>query len=320
MWLFKIIIVWLFLFTMSCDMSEPDELLINSSLRQDSIEKKLEVRGALVSTRFQSFEQLKKVIDIQYSDNCDIAEYQGEPWVKVIHKSNGKKVQSVLTEGVSELDFIDARDSGFVSKIKLVILSPYAIYKRKELKAVSMLARKNWHIYGEGTPAFYDISKQIIANIDPEDLELLDSIDLNSEKGYFNTVNHILAQSFMTSLFSEKLADLVADAHERKNLPEIISGNFTTKQIADLENGPVDNYVDIINNEWGQEIGKVLKAKYNIHSEMIWSSELLANYLNDLQSYFGWCFQVSFKPFGPEDRLVKKFSQKLNKKFQPIFE
>ena len=69
-----------------------------------------------------------------------------------------------------------------------------------------------------------------------------------SEKGYLNTFNHITAQAFMTSIFSERLADFIADVHELYNMPELITGDFTEQQLADFENGPVDNYVDMINN------------------------------------------------------------------------
>ena len=83
-----------------------------------------------------------------------------------------------------------------------------------------------------------------------------------SEKGYLNTFNHITAQTFMTALFSEAVADFIADAHERGNLAELVTGHFSEEQLLDLQQGPVDNYVDMINNEYGQELGKALKAKY----------------------------------------------------------
>jgi hypothetical protein len=38
----------------------------------------------------------------------------------------------------------------------------------------------------------------------------------------------------------------------------------------------------------------------------------LANYLNDLQSYYSWAFQIGFEPFRPEDELVARFSKKIN--------
>ena len=143
-----------------------------------------------------------------------------------------------------------------------------------------------------------------LANANAEDL---------SEKGYLNTFNHITGQAFMTSIFSEKFADFIADVHERGNMPELITGVFTNDQIMDLEKGPVDNYVDMINNEWGQELGERLKKKHQITSTTNWAVEFLAMFLNDIQQYYSWTFQVGFEPFKPEDDVVKKFSFKLKK-------
>ena len=74
----------------------------------------------------------------------------------------------------------------------------------------------------------------------------------------------------------------------------------------------VVNYIDSINNEWGQELGGVLGEKYNSSRETYWSPELLANYHNDVQSYYSWVFQIGFKPFRPSDEIIIRFSSKTN--------
>ncbi len=281
--------------------------IANGQNEIDAIEK-LEVRGALVSTRFNSLDELRKVVDIKY-----ITTPTGGTAAFLKHKSNGKEVISLLKEGVSEKDFEAARDGGFLERLKLLFNSPFSVYKKNELKAVSTLARRKPDWFGEGDPAFYDLSQHILKNIEEDDLAHLDSIDLASDKGYFNTINHITAQVFMTALFSERVADLVADAHERKNLPELTHGSFTEKQLTDLKTGPVDNYVDMINNEWGQELGKELQEKHNITSKTKWTEEFLALFLNEIQRYYCWSFQIGFKPFRPNDDVVRKFSFKLKK-------
>ncbi len=56
------------------------------------------------------------------------------------------------------------------------------------------------------------------------------------------------------------MADYIADLHERHHLPELTTlGKFTSAQLNDFNNSPLDNYVDMINNEWGQELGKFQK-------------------------------------------------------------
>jgi hypothetical protein len=100
--------------------------------------------------------------------------------------------------------------------------------------------------------------------------------------------------------------------HERYNLPELVSGQFTLQQIADLENGPLDNFLDMINNEWGQEWGKYLHMKYGISGTTRWTPVLLADYLNDIQVYLSCSLKIGFSPFTPEDEVVNRFSGKIN--------
>ncbi|MDQ3018158.1 MAG: hypothetical protein M3R25_15710, partial [Bacteroidota bacterium] len=100
--------------------------------------------------------------------------------------------------------------------------------------------------------------------------------------------------------------------HERNRLPELITGTFTTEQRTDLDNGPVDNYIDMINNECGQELGKTLRIKYSICSRTEWTASLLADYLNDIQDYHSWVFRIRFIPFRDTDDLVIRFAKKIN--------
>lgn len=93
------------------------------------------------------------------------------------------------------------------------------------------------------------------------------SVQDSLEKGYLNTFNHVTAQAIISSFFSEDLADLIGDLHERFYLPELTTGNFKESQLTDSINNPTDNYVDIINNEIGQKIGKALKDNYKINEK-----------------------------------------------------
>lgn len=259
--------------------------------------------SALVTTKFKSFEELKSILEIEYSKDR-------KSWVQLTQKNTTQKMQSILKSGVSESDFITARDGNFWNKISLGLRSPFFVANRKDLHRVFILSRRKQKQFGEGDIAFYDLAESMLHNINEIDFASMTAED-QSDKGYLNTFNHINAQAIMTTLFSEELADFVADTHERRNMPELITGKFTVEQLADIKNGPVDNYVDIINNEWGQELGKMLKWKYKIDRETIWTPELLANYLNDLQSYYSWNFQMGFKPFKAEDQLVTRFSFKI---------
>ena len=290
------VLILLVIFTVDCN--QPSDAM------QIKDWKQMTGKGALLTTRFQSFEQFKKVVQIEYSK-------KENDWVQLTHSSNGQTVISKLEAGVSESDFLRTRDGSFFDKIKLAFKSPYFVMSRNDLMRVYILSRRRHKVFGGGDVAFYDLAKTMMHNISDRDTASLDVEDV-SEKGYINTFNHITAQALMTTIFSEKLADFVADTHERKNMPELISGKFTEEQLKDIKNGPVDNYIDIINNEWGQELGKLLAAKYNITRSTTWTPELLADYLNELQGYFSWVFEIGFKPFNPTDEMIVRFSGKIN--------
>ena len=282
---------------------------------QDAVaDSQLVIKGALLSTRYTSFEQLKSVVKIEYVHGNEGSDdpQAGDIWVRLTHCSHGQQVISELKNGVSETDFLNARDGSLWDRLALILKSPYAVIHRKDMQRVMTLARRRPDIYGDGDPAFYDIAEKMMANIKSEDTALMSQKDRDSEKGYFNTINHISAQVFMTAIFSEKLADFMADAHERRTIPELITGKFTEEQTSDLENGPVDNYIDIINNEWGQVLGQHLSREHNIHHNTFWTPVLLADFLNDIQRYYSWAFDVGFKPFRSGDEIVRSFSQKLN--------
>ncbi len=268
------------------------------------------IKGALLSTRFKSLEDLESVVQIEYTRMNPLS--GRKPSVQLTHSNNDSKVVSILKSGVSEADFRSAAKGGFWDKVRLVIDSPYFAIYRNDMLRIYNLSRRREFEFGKDDVAFYDLAETMMFNISDDDIVAMPSEDI-SEKGFLNTFNHITAQAFMTSIFSEKLADFVADTHERRNLPEMITGDFTEEQLNDLAKGPVDNYVDMINNEWGQELGKELAKKYDIKRNTVWTPELLTVYLNDIQAYYSWAFQIGFKPFKPTDEVVKIFSKKINK-------
>jgi hypothetical protein len=272
------------------------------------------VRGALLGTRFSSLEDLKKVIRIEYENGVDPTDSTApvSRVVRVYHCSSGREVVSILETGTSQGDFIKARyDGAFMDKLAVLTGSPYAVMNRRDLDKIYALLRFRPEWFGLSDVSFFDMARTMVTHINTPDLAFKNPRD-STEKGYLNTFNHMTAQAFITSCFSEDLADFIADVHERYRQPELISGKFTAAQLADLNEGPVDNYVDIINNEWGQELGKHLQQKYGINQNTHWTPQLLAAYLNDLQAYFSWAFQIGFAPFTPNDPKVVRFAGKLN--------
>jgi hypothetical protein len=205
----------------------------------------------------------------------------------------------------------EAKTRGIWYRLGIVLRYPKLFFVRKDLVRVELLARWRANMFGERDLAFFDIAQKMVFNIHDADMDNIRPEDL-SEKGYLNTFNHVTAQALITTLFSEDLAALISDLHERFAMPELITGRFTEAQLADLETGPLDNYLDIVNNEWGQELGLHLKAKYCITRNTRWTPELLAGYLNDVQDYYSWTFGIAFTPFRPSDRMVTHYSAKMN--------
>jgi hypothetical protein len=269
--------------------------------------------GALLLTRFTSLEEFKTVVQIQYfGGESDSKPTDGsKPYVCLTYQAGGHKITSILKSGISQGDFWAARNGTLWDKVMLGLKCPFAFFHRKDLGIIENLGRRRPWRFGKGDVAFYDLAETTVNHIVQDDRITMPPEDL-SEKGYLNTFNHVTAQAFMTSVFTDEIADFVADVHELYNMPELITGKFSGTQLADFEDGPVDNYIDMLNNEWGQELGKVLRSKYSISAKTVWTPELLADYLNDIQRYYSWVFQIGFEPFRPTDEIVERFAGKMN--------
>lgn len=268
---------------------------------------------ALLASRINSLEELKEIIEINYFNRFseDSNGKETRSMVRLKHCSNGVEVTSELKAGISQNDIINARNGNMTDKLTLLYNSPFAIANRMDINKIYLLARVKPYLFGEGDVAFYGLAAASVRKINTSRLAYLHPRD-SSEKGFINTFNHITAQAIITSCFSEDLADFVADVHELHNMPELTNGQFSNEQLHAPDDNPVDNYVDMINNEWGQELGKELKRRYNINSSTCWTAELLVNYLNEVQNYYSWAFQIGFEPFKKEDEEIIRFVEKIN--------
>lgn len=266
---------------------------------------------ALMASRFSSFDDFKKRIKLDYVVDTNggvdsLAHYS----VFITYEDRGNKVVSVLESGITQGNIIEVRDGDMWDRAGLVYESPFVVANRVELNKIYKLARRRPTLFGVGDVAFYDLAQACVEHISTDDLAYLYHRD-SSDKGFINTFNHVTAQALITTMYSEEIADFVADVHERYSMPELITGKFTETQLTDLNSNPVDNYVDLINNEIGQELGLYLKDKYQIDNETIWTPVLLASYLNDMQEYYSWAFEMGLKPFNSEDEIIVTFCNKI---------
>jgi hypothetical protein len=250
-----LLLVFLGFSQMHCNNAEPAIIKnsnCNSAINRDTSGQSTEspyklIQGALLGTRFKSLEELKSVIEIKYfpdSSGSDNANYKN-PAVRLTHCSNGHEVVNVIESGISQGEIGKAQSGDFWDRLHVLIKSPYSVEKRGELSKVYILARRRADLFGEGDPAFYDLAGTMVKNINTSDLAFINARD-STDKGYQNSFDHITAQAFVTSCFSEQLAEFVGNVHERDR-PELITGKFPEAEVRDLDDGPVDNYVDLIN-------------------------------------------------------------------------
>ena len=304
---------------MICNCTSKQEIIDESLLKCENEEEQCVLTeqnylfgDALMTTRFKSLDDLKKIVTFNYYDESTPFKNDTNAYSKVVlsYCHNEFKLNSILESGVDQGDILKAQRGDLLDKIALVFNSPYTIYHHEELEQIFLLARRRNDLFGAGDAAFYDLAKVMVHNIIEIDSNNALKTDTTS-KGYINTFNHITAQALITSIFSEEMADYIADLHERHHLPELTTGKFTSDQLNDFKNSPLDNYVDMINNEWGQELGKFLKKKYNITLDTKWTNQLLANYLNDLQEYFSNCLHVKMKKIKGKESEIERFIYKI---------
>lgn len=281
-----------------CSKTNQNELKVDEDLSN--------IPKALLASRIKNLDELQETVDINYGSKDKI------PYVELIYNSAEGTTTSYLQAGISEQDILDVRKGGFYEKVRFVIDNPDVIRDRNLLSEIYFLARKSDYVLGEGDVAFYYIAEETINKINTPGLAYLVRKD-SSEKGFINTINHITAQSFITCIYSEDVADRIADLHELKHMPELCTGNFSEEQLSDTLNYPVDNYVDLINNEIGQALGIRLKKKLKINKTTVWTPKLMANYLTDLVKYYSWSFGVGMSPFSKDEEIVIRFADKINK-------
>lgn len=269
----------------------------------------------LISTRFENLDHLKTVVSLRYENKLSVSDS-----VYTVHlkfNDRGIQVHHSLSSGLKQGELLPIQHAEFSSKMKFARLHPYVVRHRKELEVAQLLSRRRADIFGSKDVAFYDLAEASFRRISTPELAFIRSRD-SSEKGFINTFNHVTAQAILTSFFTEELADLIGDLHERQYMPELTTGLFKETVLEDTINNPVDNYVDIINNEIGQMLGKELKSKYQIRRETHVTPELLAAYLNDLHAYYMRALHIGLEPYRTIDPVVIKFSKKLNKLLQKL--
>jgi hypothetical protein len=117
----------------------------------------------------------------------------------------------------------------------------------------------------------------------------------------------VFGQAVITTIYGRGAADYAGDLHERDQ-PSLISGAILPAE----ERQAIDNYSDMINNLYGQDIGERVAKTLGVSSSTVWTPALTAKYVNAIQgeiaSEMGW----KVTPFSATDPQIVKFSALLN--------
>ncbi len=298
----------------SCSPSNADQTLGSCTSNNTLNSQTSKGIQALLASRFSSLEDLKNTLNIEYHGVDEATDSIGDRYSYVVlkHCSHHKIATSILKKGLSQSNITDAANGTFIDRIALILQDPYAGRNRLNLYKVFNLGRRRANVYGYGDVAFYDLALASVKHIIPNAQTFIHPQD-SSEKGYLNTFNHITAQAFITACFSEEFADYIADVHERNNLPQLITGKFRPAKESDNVHNSVDNYVDMINNEWGQSLGIHLKKELDIDPTKPWTPSLLCTFLNKIQQHYCYAFGFTMHPFRQQDQLILKYTAKINK-------
>ena len=102
--------------------------------------------------------------------------------------------------------------------------------------------------------------------------------------------------------------NLAGDIHERDHTA-LMTGEMKGQNMGAV----IDNYADIINNEWGQRWGEAISEDLGITKDTKWTNDITSKYLNALQDKISKGMGIKFnKTFSEKDDFVKKTTDFIN--------
>ncbi|MEL6183152.1 MAG: hypothetical protein AAFU79_00915 [Myxococcota bacterium] len=257
----------------------------------------------IVTSEFPTLNDLKKELDITYRD--------GE--VEVGHSKEGLSETNTLSDDlIGEAELKSAKkasaDWGLRDMVGFAWENPRLAWHRTALQnteKLSYVAKNN------SGSALGRISEAMFDNIDDKPRATPyrgpGGKKLTQHDAIKNMMLHVFGQAVLTTLYGESAADLAGDLHERDQ-PSLITGQIGKGEEAQA----LDNYADMVNNEYGQELGKELNRRLGVGGSTRWTPEKTAEYLNQVQHYFSQTHGWSFRDFQPNDPRVEKFTNLLN--------
>ena len=255
----------------------------------------------LVATDYGTLEQLKTKINITYSTELLQGKESTTQYNKVTVSNtyNGTTVEDALDDReYSQEDLKAVKKDTWWQKLGAGLKYPQAAYNRSELEQIKSMSYRD-KSDGKRGMAFGDISLELYKRTQ------------NKGKGTLeNTYLHVSGQALITILFGKGVANFTGHLHERSQ-GSLITGQFAPKEMSQA----IDNYADLINNQWGQVLGGRINSKFNVSSSTVWDNNLSANVLNEMQGFYGEMMGKTFNStFKPDEKYVKDFTEFMNTK------
>lgn len=284
--------------------TDSNKVYVGQKLKVSVLPRKNQEKGVanrttpkpLLATDYSSLEDLKKDINIEYNEDKSVdLELVSHP--EINHK---------LTDGVGDKEIKDLKNqaskASLLEKANIAFDHPQLAWYRNDLQAIETMSYRKKNIAELG---LYNI-----ADAFRNDIESGASAKELGDKGLVNTFNHTFGQSVITMLFGENVADLAGDIHERDQ-PALRTGEF--KNSGDITQA-IDNYVDIMNNQIGQDLGADFKKKFAASLHFGFTPEASAELLNEGRDFFAKSFNLKFgkEKYTAEDDLAKRFCIVLN--------
>ncbi len=242
----------------------------------------------LVASKYKTLEELGKKIEFEYTST----EINGKciDQVRLVHRFKDVVLVTTLTEGTSQENL-----KGFWGKVGFVASSdPYLSLSLNKIDNMSYRNKNDSKL------AFVDMGKEMIKNVKD---------NLRDEKGLENTMLHVNGQALITALFGVGVANEAGLMHERGQAT-LRNGAFRTEEAT---KAAIDNYSDLINNEWGQRWGEQLMTELGINAGTSWTNNTTARFLNGLQQRYSRTLNVEFKKeFTEDDKFVKSYTEFIN--------
>jgi len=249
----------------------------------------------LLASNYKTLDDLKKDVAIEYGDGYVMVRHGG--------RENYLKMSTFTQKEVTEAR--DAWDKGDKSKAgKLLGKNLSLAWDLKDnedaMHGIFTLGQKN----PEGV-TLNTVAKAMLGNLKGNA-----SKSAGEQEALKSMFLHVHGQALITSLWGSQVADISGDIHERDQ-EALITGKFEGMSSQQM-NGVIDNYVDLVNNMYGQDLGERLKDQFKITKETKWTDQLTADYFTAVQDYLGETHGLTFKNFDTNSKEVKAFTRLLN--------